>query len=113
MDKKVNIFLRNIDQNTLNKIDRKLELINKKRDGKDKLSRNKYLVSIINNEVSKQELDYQKTMYDQKVEALHKDLQEVIKVVNRVLYLLMTGQVAEGMNLLDDLERIDNSDDQW
>lgn len=51
-------------------------------------------------------------MYDQKVEALHKDLQEVIKVVNRVLYLLMTGQVAEGMNLLDDLERIDNSDDQ-
>ena len=35
MDKKVNIFLRNIDQNTLNKIDQKLELINKKRDGKD------------------------------------------------------------------------------
>lgn len=107
---KVDLHLRGIDNRSLNKIDQKLELINKKRDKKDRLSRNKYLVSIINNEASKQLLDYQKTMYDQKVDALHKDLQEVIKVVNRVLYLLMTGQVAEGMNLLDDLENVGDQD---
>ncbi|WP_288646414.1 hypothetical protein [uncultured Lactobacillus sp.] len=109
---KVDLHLRGIDTRSLKKIEQKLELINKGKDKKDKLSRNKYLVSIINSEASKQELDYQKTMYDQKIEALHKDLQEVIKVVNRVLYLLMTGQVAEGMNLLDDLERMDSSNDQ-
>lgn len=109
---KVDLHLRGIDTRSLKKIEQKLELINKGKDKKDKLSRNKYLVSIINSEASKQELDYQKTMYDQKIEALHKDLQEVIKVVNRILYLLMTGQVAEGMNLLDDLERMDSSNEQ-
>lgn len=110
MKEEKNLLIRGISQTTLRAIDRKVDEINatnleQKRDGK--LSRNQFIISILDEQKDVALLEYQKSVFDKKVDSLLDLMQEYIRAVDRVLYLLAMGKDDEGLNLFDDLANID------
>lgn len=105
MNKTRDILLRGVDRRMLKEIDIKVAQINNsKKTRKEKtITRNKYLVSLINNELQHDLLEYQETKFDKKLDQLLDLEEEYLRAVNRVIYLLTTGEVTEGVNLMTEL----------
>ena len=101
-----NILIRGISLSTVKAFDRKVNHINLNRQGKNNISRNQLILSLLDEQKNAPLLEYQKTKFDQKIDQLLDINQEYIRAVNRVIYLLMTGNDDEALNLFDDLAHL-------
>lgn len=110
MEKKTNIFLRGVSERTIALIDQQLHEVNQTRKKTEQLSRNQYIVSLLDERARKPILDFERTSYERQLEANNELLKEYIRATNRVLYLVTSGKVAEGMSLYDDMSQIDESE---
>lgn len=106
MEKKSNIFLRGISERTIALIDQQLHEVNQTRKKTEQLSRNQYIISLLDDRARKPILDFERTSFERQLEANNELLREYIRATNRVLYLITSGKVAEGMSLYDDMSGI-------
>lgn len=111
MEKKSNIFLRGISERTIALIDQQLHEVNQTRKKTEQLSRNQYIISLLDDRARKPILDFERTSFERQLEANNELLREYIRATNRVLYLMTSGKVAEGMSLYDDMSNIRDSED--
>lgn len=108
MSDTANVLVRGIPRSTLAKIDARVDAINHTRAGKNKLTRNAFIVSILDERIESWFDDYKKSEYDYKTDIMIDMLQEYLNATDRVYDLLASGQVSEGIDLYDELAKSKN-----
>lgn len=103
--KSKDIHLRGIKEETLQKIDRQVDTINA-RNQSHKISRNEYLLSLIEQTANDPLLEYQKTVFDKKLEELIALIQEYNRAVDGIFYLLLTGDIDGALDIYDSLSDV-------
>ena len=110
MSDTANVLVRGIPRSTLAKIDARVDAINHTRAGKNKLTRNAFIVSILDERIESWFEDYKKSEYDYKTDVMIDMLHEYLKATDRVYDLLASGQVSEGIDLYDGLAETKTED---
>lgn len=103
MNDTTNILVRGLPRDTLARIDARVDAINQNKTEQEKISRNSFLVDLINDRMDHWLDDYKKDLYDVKTDQMINLLEEYLHATDRVYDLLATGQVREGLDLLDEL----------
>lgn len=100
------IHIRGMDEEILNEIDVQVRSINSRNNDKHKISRNDYILSLLKYKVDQPMRDYQKTIYDKKVEALNNLLQEYVRATDGIFYLLLSGDTDGALEIYDSLSSV-------
>lgn len=111
--KSKDIHLRGIKESTLQEIDRQVDTINA-RNQEHKISRNEYLLRLIEKTANDPLHDYQKTVFDRKLESLIALLQEYNRAVYGIFYLILTGDIDGASDIYDSLSdvfKVEKGDD--
>lgn len=102
MDNTADIHIKNIPISVLNGIDYKVNELNKNTEGK-KWNRTSYIKMVLADDAKRELIDYEKTKFELLLKK-NNDLQiENLRGLNRILYLITTGDIPQGLNLLDEL----------
>lgn len=100
------LHLRGIDDDTINEIDLQVRTINNRNKDGHKISRNDYLLSLVKYKVDQPMRDYQKTIYDHKVEALTGLFQEYVRATEGIFNMLLSGDTDGALEVYESLSSI-------
>lgn len=100
------LHVRGIDEDILNKIDLQVQAINDRNKAGHKISRNDYLLSLITYKANQPMRDYQKSIYDYKVETMTSLLQEYVRATDGIFYLLLSGDTEGALEIYNSLSSV-------
>lgn len=103
----MDLLIRNIDAKIVKQIDNKLAKINKNRT--TKLSRNDYLKMILERQGSVDLEQYKKDKFDLVVGQQNKLLNENLKAMNRIFWLLVNGDDGQAGDLLEEMAEFEKT----